>query len=450
MSVLMRSVSGIRGIVGDGLTPMVLVNHVRAFLECTRALKVVVGRDTRPTGEQISELVSGVCRLAGVEVVDLGVATTPTVELMVEKLGAGGGIIITASHNPIEWNALKFLGADGVFLGPEQVKELFALADKENFSWPDWKCAAAKQFCANANEIHVEAVLNLPFVDVEAIRKARFVVGIDAVNGAGYQIAPMLLEKLGCDVKMIYMEPSGRFPRGAEPLPENLRSLSNLVRQNHCHVGFALDPDADRCALVDGKGVPIGEEYTLAIAVDSVLSRKKGTVAINLSSSRMSGDVATTYGQACYRAEVGEINVTNSMRANDCIIGGEGNGGVILPALHYGRDALVAMALVLDWMARSGSGVESWVESHKSYTMIKEKFPVQNSNMITVFAEIEKLFPQAIFDRRDGLWVGLSQGWVHVRSSNTEPVLRVIAEFSTPKEAREVCNSISKVLGIGK
>lgn len=439
MSVLMRSVSGIRGVVGEGLTPDVLLRHVKAFLEITGARKVVIGRDSRPTGPQVVEFVTAVCRLAGAEVVDVGLATTPTVELLVEHTSAGGGIIVTASHNPVEWNALKFLDAKGLFLGPEAAARLFALADANQFSWPGYVGVAGRVELGSSDNIHIAGTLALPFVDVAAIQAAKFKVAVDAVNGAGSAVVPALLEALGCEVVRVHCSPDGTFPRGAEPLPENLVDLGNAVREHGCAVGFALDPDADRCAIVDAAGVAIGEEYTLPIAVETVLEREAKPVCINLSSSRMSEDVAARFGVTCSRAKVGEINVSLAMMAEGCVIGGEGNGGVILPALHYGRDALVAVALVLDWMARHRAGIADWVCSHPSYAMPKKKFALGHTPVAEALGKVETLFPGWKRDDRDGLWFGHERSWVHVRASNTEPVVRVIAEAPTAEEAERLC-----------
>jgi len=446
MSVLMRSVSGIRGIVGDTLTVDVLVRHTRAFLEVTQAKSIVLGRDSRPTGEAICELVAGVCRMAGVSVVDIGLATTPTVEIMVELSKAGGGIIITASHNPIEWNALKFLNAKGMFLGPKDVQLLFALADQNEFSWPRWESMGLKTSRTDSDQAHIDGVLGLAVVDVAAIRAAKFKVALDAVNGAGSMIVPDLLRQLGCEVVELYCEPNGRFPRGAEPTPENLADLGNVVREHGCTVGFALDPDADRCALVDSLGRSVGEEYTLAVATDTVLDRLQGPVCINLSTSRMNEDVAVRHGQQCFRSAVGEINVSLEMIARNCVMGGEGNGGTILPSLHYGRDSLVAVALVLDWMARKGKRVEDWVAGNPSYAMPKKKFNLGAKPVAQVLADVKALFEGWTEDSRDGLWLGKSKSWIHVRASNTEPVIRVIAEAPDAAEAEALCHRVEAVL----
>ena len=439
MSVLMRSVSGIRGIVGDTLTPTVLTNHVKAFLEVTGARKVVIGRDSRPTGEAIVSYVSGLCRLAGADVIDVGLATTPSVELYVTRLHADAGIIITASHNPLEWNALKFLDQKGIFLGPEEVKELFAIADSGKFIYPDYRQMGTAEVLKDADAFHIDDTLAIPFIDVEAIRAKHFKVAVDAVNGAGSYIVPRLLEKLGCEVVRVNCTPDGTFPRGPEPIPSNLVDLGKAVCENHCAVGFAVDPDADRCALVDGNGEAIGEEYTLAIATEGVLSKKKGPVCVNLSTSRMAADVAEKFGVGFSRAKVGEVNVSLQMMQEGCVVGGEGNGGVILPALHYGRDSLVSAALVLAWMAENNGGPEKFKAEHPSYAMPKKKFPLGDKPVKEIFDEVAKEFSGWTADTRDGLWLGKDKSFVHVRASNTEPVIRVISEAPTEAEAEELC-----------
>ena len=439
MSVLMRSVSGIRGIVGDTLTPTVLTNHVKAFLEVTGARKVVIGRDSRPTGEAIVSYVSGLCRLAGADVIDVGLATTPSVELYVTRLHADAGIIITASHNPLEWNALKFLDQKGIFLGPEEVKELFAIADSGKFIYPDYRQMGTAEVLKDADAFHIDDTLAIPFIDVEAIRAKHFKVAVDAVNGAGSYIVPRLLEKLGCEVVRVNCTPDGTFPRGPEPIPSNLVDLGKAVRENHCAVGFAVDPDADRCALVDGNGEAIGEEYTLAIATEGVLSKKKGPVCVNLSTSRMAADVAEKFGVGFSRAKVGEVNVSLQMMQEGCVVGGEGNGGVILPALHYGRDSLVSAALVLAWMAENNGGPEKFKAEHPSYAMPKKKIPLGDKPVKEILDEVAKEFSGWTADTRDGLWLGKDKSFVHVRASNTEPVIRVISEAPTEAEAEELC-----------
>jgi len=432
---LMRSISGIRGIVGKTLTPQTVISHTKAFLDLLKAKRIVIGRDSRPTGVNISEMVCGVCTLCGVEVVDAGLATTPTVELLVEQFKADGGIIVTASHNPIEWNALKFLNSRGMFLGPKEVKELFAKAD----------AFGKKDSIPNGDEIHIKATIALPYVDTQKIKERKFKVAVDAVNGAGSFVLPKLLESLDCEVVKVHCEPNGVFPRGAEPLQENLSYLSKVVKENKCDIGFALDPDADRCAIVDERGEPIGEEYTLAIAAETVLERDVKPLSINLSTSRMCEDLAEKFGTTCYRAAVGEINVSLDMIEHHCVVGGEGNGGVILPALHYGRDSLVSAALVLDLLARQGIKVSDWVKSHPSYAMLKKKFEIKNDVSLAM-EKAENAFAGWKADKRDGLWLGKEKSFVHLRASNTEPVIRIIAEAPTLNEAETLCKRVEALI----
>lgn len=445
--MLMRSISGIRGIVGETFTPDVVVKYVHAFLKVTNAKKVVIGRDSRPTGEHYEQLVSGICRLAGAEVVSLGISSTPTVELMVEELKAQGGIIITASHNPVEWNALKFLKADGTFLGQSEIDELFDIVDNQEMSWPDFTHAADIETGLDGDEFHVKNALELPFVDVDLIKSCKFKVAVDAVNGAGSRVVPMLLKELGCEVFEIYTKPDGTFPRGPEPTPENLKNLEQFVLDNNCSVGFALDPDADRCALVSSEGKAIGEEYTLAISTDAVLSQKAGTVTINLSTSRMVEDVADKYGQKTERSKVGEINVSMLMKENNSIIGGEGNGGVILPASHYGRDSVVSAILVLQWMAQNKQNIEDYVKNNPSYVMLKEKVQLKAKPDVSMYQKIaDHKKGTGIIDLQDGVRIDRNKSWVHLRASNTEPIMRIISEAPTKEEAQKLYQEFANEL----
>jgi phosphomannomutase len=444
----MRSVSGIRGIVGPDFNPLVIAKYVNAFVQLTSARRVVVGRDTRPTGAMVERAVAAALQASGAEAVMLGVATTPTVEMEVTRHKADAGIIVTASHNPLEWNALKFLDREGIFLDETVVKRLFELVDGESFTWRDHAGVAGISGEEGADAAHIAATLALPYVDVEAIRRRRFRVAYDAVNGAGSLIVPRLLKELGCDVFAIHVTPDGIFPHGAEPTPENLADLGRAVRENRCDVGFATDPDADRCALVDERGEPAGEEYTLALAVDLLLRRKKGPVTVNLSTSRMSADIAARHGVPFARAKVGEINVTMEMKKNGSVIGGEGNGGVILPDLHYGRDGILAVALVLQALAEGDLPLSARLAALPAYHIDKRKFALGAVSLPEVYARLENGFMGAEIDRRDGLWFGWEdrKSWVHVRPSNTEPVIRAIAEAPTAGEAARLCDAVAALL----
>ncbi len=446
MSVLMRSVSGIRGIVGPAFSPSLIVNYVNAFVQLTGAKKVVIGRDTRTTGAMIENLVASACQASGAEAVLLGIASTPTVEMMVLKAGAGGGIIITASHNPIEWNALKFLTAEGIFLDEPQVKQLFHLVDNAQMDWKGYQDVKALSQILDSDDHHIAETLKLPIIDVEKIRARKFRVAYDGVNGAGCFIVPKLLQALGCEVEAIHVQPSGLFPHNPEPTPENLRELSELVINKKCDVGFATDPDADRCAMVSNTGLAIGEEYTLALATQLQLTHEKGPVTINLSTSRMIEDIGAKFGVPVKRAKVGEINVTVVMKQNHSVIGGEGNGGVILPALHYGRDGILAIAMTLQWMAEKAMPLQTIVDEIFPYHIEKQKFAVAGKNVQNIYGRLLAKFQDAKVDEQDGLHFSWEKSWVHVRTSNTEPVMRVIAEAPEKKHALELCRLIEEEL----
>jgi phosphomannomutase len=447
MSVLMRSVSGIRGIVGPAFSPSLVVNYVNAFVQLTKAKKVIVGRDTRPTGPMIENLVASACAASGAEAVMLGIASTPTVEMEVIQSQAGGGIIITASHNPIEWNALKFLTHEGIFLDEGQVKQLFELVDNNRFDWKDHSQVRPVSTRDGADERHVQAVLALPFIQPDRIRAKKFRIGYDAVNGAGSLIVPRLLKALGCEIEAINVEPNGIFPHGAEPTPENLGQLEDLVARKKCHAGFATDPDADRCAIVSDSGKALGEEYTLALATMLVLEHKKGPVAVNLSTSRMVDDISAKHGVPVLRTKVGEINDTVGMRANGSVIGGEGNGGVISPDLHYGRDGILAVAMTLQLMAEKGKALSAIAGEIPSYWIEKQKYSIAGKKMENIIGRLLAKFPEAKCDQQDGIRFEWDRSWVHLRASNTEPVVRVIAEAPERAQAVKLCKAIEEELG---
>ncbi len=442
MSVLMRSVSGIRGIVGESLTPPMLMEYLNAFIQITQAKKVVIGRDTRPTGPMIEALIAQGCRAAGVESVMLGVASTPTVEMMVPHLGADGGIIITASHNPIQWNALKFLDSEGIFLKEEDIKKLFDLVDNKRFKWADYQGLADFAPVKGGDTFHITQTLALPYIHLNAIKKRKFRVAVDAVNGAGCSIVPALLNKLGCEVVEINTEPSGIFNRNPEPVPESLKALGKLVKEKGCDVGFATDPDADRCAIVSEKGQAIGEEYTLVLGAHLVLKHKKGPITVNLSTSRMNEDLADLHGVVCHRSKVGEINVSSVMMENGSVVGGEGNGGLILPELHYGRDGILAVAMTLQLMLEENKSISELVKRFPAYKIVKKKVPIQGTPLSLIVGRLIAKFHNVKRNEEDGLRFEWDKKWVHIRASNTEPVIRVIAEAPTLKEAESLCEEV--------
>jgi phosphomannomutase len=447
MSVLMRSVSGIRGIVGPAFSPSLIVNYVNAFIQLTQARKVVIGRDTRTTGPMIESLVASACAASGAEAVILGIASTPTVEMAVLEQKAGGGIIITASHNPIEWNALKFLTGEGIFLDEGEVKRLFELVDNNRYDWKGYQdVKPVSRVEGGGDDHHIQATLALPFIQPDLIRKRKFRVAYDAVNGAGSLIVPKLLKALGCEVEAINVEPNGIFPHGAEPTPENLAQLSALVKSRKCAIGFATDPDADRCAFVTEKGDAIGEEYTLAFATMLALEHRKGPVTVNLSTSRMVEDIAARHKVEVARSKVGEINVTVLMKKNGSVIGGEGNGGVISPDLHYGRDGILSVAMILQLMAERNKPVSGIAAEIPAYWIEKQKFSIQGKNLENVIGRLLAKFPEARVDQQDGIRFEWDRSWVHVRASNTEPVLRVIAEAPERAQAEKLCKAIEEEL----
>lgn len=452
---LMISVSGMRGIVGKDLTPELVARHAAALGAWARASGkplVVLGRDARTSGPMFARAATAGLMSVGVDVIDVGIAPTPTVQLAVEHHHAGAGLILTASHNPIEWNALKLVGPDGVFLDGEDGARVRALAEAGP-PRAGWEGVGAVREDAGAIARHLAQVLALPMIDVAAIRARRFVVALDCVRGAGGTTMPALLEQLGCRVHAIHTEVDGRFPRPPEPLPENLGDLSRLVRESGAAIGLAVDPDVDRLALVDETGAPIGEDYTLALAVRAMLSHSAApsggragqpTVVANLSTSLVVEDAARMGGARFVRAPVGEANVARTIRDEGALIGGEGNGGVILPSLHIGRDAPVGVALILHLLAATGQSVASLVGGQPRYRIVKAKAP-RGNDLAPVYARLKARFSDAVPDSRDGLRLAWSDRWVHVRPSGTEPIVRFIAEAPTDADAQalvSVCREL--------
>ncbi len=409
-----------------------------AFATYLNGGRVVVGRDSRVSGPFINDIVKGCLAASGCEVIDIGIVSTPTVELEIEYHKAAGGIAITASHNPIQWNGLKFMGSDGRFLNPDQAAKVYALADEGAFVLQPWDKLGRVKSDDGANQRHIDAVLNLSYVDVEALRKRRFKVVVDTVNGAGGLIIPQLLEALGCEVITINEEANGRFAHTPEPLPENLTQLSEAVKKHKADVGFAVDPDVDRCAIVDNYGQPIGEEYTLAIAAQLVFSKKMGRMVVNMSTSRASEDIAKYFNCMFVRSKVGEINVAEKMKEIDAIIGGEGNGGVILPELHMGRDAPVAVALTLQALLEHGGTMAELKASLPQYEMAKLKVNIAGMDPDKVLKAMAEKYQDQDPDLLDGVKIDFPDRWVHLRKSNTEPIVRVIAEAPTAEQAREL------------
>lgn len=435
------SVSGIRGRVGEALTPEVVARYAGGFaawsLARSTSRDIIVGRDSRVSGPMFHRAVVAALQSVGANIVDLDMVPTPTVQLAVEARHAAGGLAITASHNPIEWNALKFIGASGLFLDAADGALMRAFVDR-GFARATWDRLGAVQRDEGAIRHHIDRVLSLSVLDVEAIRRRRFTVALDTCHGAGAVIMPALLEALGCQVHGINLTPDGLFHRPPEPVAEHLGELEELVRQSGAAVGFATDPDVDRLALVDNTGRAIGEDYTLALSGRVVLRRQRGTLVANLSTSRIVDDMAAEYGGEVVRAPVGEVNVAVKMRELGAVVGGEGNGGVILPELHLGRDAPLAAALVLQLLADEGSGLDRIVARFPAYRIVKEKLDRPAGSLEMVYDSLRATFADAEADTQDGLRLAWPDRWVHVRPSGTEPIVRVIAEAPTEAAAREL------------
>jgi phosphomannomutase len=438
---LMISVSGVRGRVGFGLNPEVAARYAAAFGGWALAARkgdgprtVVLGRDSRVSGPLFHQVARAALESVGADVIDLGLTTTPTIQMAVEHHHAAGGIGITASHNPIEWNALKFIGPSGLFLSASEGAAMRSLIE-DGIPYATWDQLGKTHFDGEAIARHLEAVLKLPFINVGAIRARGFRVAYDACRGAGGAVIPHLLELLGCEVHEINIQADGRFPRPPEPVAENLGELEKLVKDTGAQVGFATDPDVDRLAVVSDEGIAIGEDYTLALACRAVLRHRKGLVVTNLSTSRVVDDAAADYGQRVIRAPVGEVNVAIRMRDEKAVIGGEGNGGVILPELHLGRDAPLGVALLLQLMLEDSRPISKIVAASPRYAILKDKIDLPNAPLGEVYKALREAFPEALADTQDGLRLAWPDRWVHIRPSGTEPIVRVIAEAPTRDEA---------------
>ena len=443
----MISVSGMRGHVGTDLTPELVARHAAALGAWAASQGkpvVVLGRDARTSGPMFARAASAGLMSVGADVIDLGVVPTPTTQLAVEHHHAGAGLILTASHNPIEWNALKLVGPDGIFLDAEAGAAVRALADAgpRRVSWDG---IGEVREDPHAIERHIDSILALPVIDVAAIRARRFHVALDCVRGAGGVAIPPLLDRLGVRMSGIHLEPDGRFPHPPEPVPENLQDLGRLVRDTRADLGLAVDPDVDRLALVDETGAAIGEDYTLALAVRAVLGADgnrdaRPVVVVNLSTSLVVEDAARDHGARFLRAPVGEANVARAIRDEGAVIGGEGNGGVILPALHIGRDAPLGVALILHYLAKVGGSLSGIVAGSPRYVILKAKGP-RGPELGPLYDRLRRRFPDASVDDRDGLRLAWRDRWLHVRPSGTEPIIRLIAEAPTAADAEALISA---------
>lgn len=445
--VLIRSTSGIRGIIGRGLDPVSATAWGAAFGTFLKKGRIAIGRDSRPTGEMIMQAVIAGLQSVGIDVVDLGIVPTPTVEIAVKGLKAAGGICITASHNPSEWNALKFFNKTGEFITPSEFKRLERIFDSNKFAFKPHDQIGAVSYENHWVDDHIKKTLAVKTVNCGAIKKRKFSVVVDAVNGAGSVALPQLLEKLGAKVIRINCKGDGNFVHEPEPVPKNLGQLSRAVKRHKADLGMACDPDADRLALVDEKGRPIGEELTLSIAVRQVLKTQRGPTVINLSTSSVTADVALSAGSKLFRSKVGESNVVQMMRAKKAVIGGEGNGGVIYPSFHAGRDCLIAAALTLSCLAEEKLSLSKLVETLTRYYTIKAKakLPGDFAARLKRFErKASELLGKSKVDRRDGLRFDFEGGWVQIRSSNTEPIFRLIVETNDESRSGAVAKKVMK------
>ncbi len=442
------SISGLRGVVGDSLTPETVVRYANAFARFSKRRKIVVGRDGRYHGEMLSEILAGTLAANGCEVVDIGICPTPTVQLAAEHSDAAGGVAVTASHNPMEWNGLKFVNGDGVFLDAEENKEL-------------WKYAESKPEYASFNSTgmiehndfflrdHVRRVLAIKSVDVEAIRRRHFKVVVDCVNAGGSVVVPALLNELGCSVIKMNCDGTGRFPRKPEPIPENLAAVMKRVRIEKADLGIVVDPDVDRLVLITEKGEPFSEEYTIAQAVKFIFAKTPvdGRIAVvNLSTTRAVEEIARTLNGKVHRSAVGEINVVKKMKKVKAVVGGEGSGGVILPEVHYGRDALVGIGITLQHLLEFGGTLSELKESLPQFEIVKMRIEIGKKNPDRVINAVRRSYSKFEMNTEDGLKIDAPDYWIHLRKSNTEPIIRVLAEASSRKEAESRASEVMKLV----
>ena len=449
---LIKSISGIRGTIGGkpgtGLTPLDTVKFTAAYGEWikdgSKDAKIVIGRDARLSGPMVSQLVIQTLIGMGIDVIDLGLSTTPTVEMAVVMEKATGGIIITASHNPGQWNALKLLNSDGEFISAEDGQKVLEIAEKESYTFAEVLHLGDYSTDDTYLDKHIQAILDLPLVNTKAIKEAGLKVVVDAVNSSGGLAVPRLLKGLGVsEIKEIYCDPSGHFPHNPEPLPENLTYISNEMRKGNYDLGIVVDPDVDRLAFLQEDGTPFGEEYTLVTVADYVLSHKPGNTVSNLSSTRALQDVTERHGGKYFASAVGEVNVVTEMKAQKAVIGGEGNGGVIYPELHYGRDALVGIALFLSHLATSGMKVSRLRASYPNYHISKNKIELTPEiDVDGILKNIKERYSRRPINSVDGVRIEFDEEWVHLRKSNTEPIIRIYSESSSESTAQHLSNKL--------
>ena len=436
--MLIRSASGLRGIAEDHFTPELIDQYISAFITTQNIKSCVIGRDGRPSGKQIAQWVIDSLHKKGINVDNCGLATTPTMQIMTENENYDGGIVITASHNPSEYNGLKFLQTDGTFLSPDQCEELFKAVDQNVSINPPDSLGVVSDY-STANEEHIEKVLAAKCIDADNIRKKKFKVVIDAVNGAGSFILPILCEHLGCEVVTMNCNGDGNFNREAEPLAENLNELEQKVLSDRADIGFATDPDGDRLSIVSNKGKAIGEEYTLVLAVKNFINSQESMVVTNLSTSMMLDNIT----DKTIRTKIGEAHVVKKMNELNIAIGGEGNGGVILKEVHLGRDSLVAISMILNLLSSSGKSISDEITNIPKYLMIKDKIHIDSK---IDFDSLENIFDCDEINKLDGIKFSWPNKWIHIRQSNTEPIIRIFAEASTQDEVDELINTLKNYL----
>jgi len=451
---LIKSISGIRGTIGgkagDGLTPIDIVKFTSAFATLimqkknNKKLKFVIGRDARISGEMVSNLIASTLIGMGVDVIDIGLSTTPTVEIAVTDSNADGGIIITASHNPKQWNALKLLNEKGEFINASEGNAVLEIAQNENFVYANIDCLGKYCYDNTFIDKHIEKILLLPLVDKNAISKAKFKIAIDCVNSTGGIAIPRLLKALGVlEVVELFCEPNGHFPHNPEPLPENLSEISAFVAKSNCHLGFVVDPDVDRLAIIQENGEMFGEEYTLVAVADYILKNNKGNTVSNLSSTLALKVITEKAGQKYFASAVGEVNVVETMKQNNAVIGGEGNGGIIYPDLHYGRDALVGIALFLTYLAISGKTCSALRACYPDFYISKNKIELSPEiDVDDILSKIKDRYKKFQINDIDGVKIDFKNEWVHLRKSNTEPIIRIYAESDSYTKAEHLANRI--------
>lgn len=450
---LIKSISGIRGTIGgntgDNLTPVDVVKFTAAFgtwlqkHKNKKDLHLVIGRDARISGGMVNALVTATLQGLGIHVTDLGLSTTPTVEVMVPELEADGGIILTASHNPKQWNALKLLNERGEFISGKDGAEVLEIAENESFHFAEVDELGSYTERKDGFDIHIEKILALPMVDAQAVKAKKYKVVVDAVNSTGGIAIPLLLEKLGCEVVKLYCDPTGHFPHNPEPLKEHLTDICTLMKTEKADVGIVVDPDVDRLALIDENGEMFGEEYTLVAVADYLLRNKKGVAVSNLSSSRALRDVAQRLDSTYFASAVGEVNVVTLMKETQAVIGGEGNGGIIYPDLHYGRDSLVGVALFLTHLAKTEKTVSELRATYPSYFMGKKKIELTPGiNVDALLLKIQEVYKNEQISTVDGVKIDFPQNWVHLRKSNTEPIIRIYTEAFSQQEADELADQM--------